>query len=121
MWARIASFVLGLWLMAAPAVLAYADTARTNDRILGPIVAGLAFIAIWQLMRPLRWIELIVGAWLLAAPWILGYGIEPRLNSLVVGILLAVLAFLGGKPSKRFGGGWASILPFLKSEVRDGL
>ena len=109
MWARIASFVLGLWLMAAPAVIGYADAARTNDHIVGPVVASFAFIAIWQLMRPLRWIELIVGAWLLAVPWILGYGTVPAINSLVVGLLLAALAFLGAKTGKRFGGGWASL------------
>ena len=115
MWARIAGFVLGLWLMAAPAVLGYADPARTNDHIMGPIAASFAFIAIWQLMRPLRWIELVVGAWLLAAPWILGYGTAPTGNSLVVGLLLAVLAFLGARTNKRFGGGWASL---LRSEAR---
>jgi SPW repeat len=116
MWARIASFVLGLWLMAAPAVIGYADPARTNDHIVGPVVAGFAFIAIWQLMRPLRWIGLVVGAWLLAAPWILEYGTTPTVNSLVVGLLLAVLTFLGTKTSKRFGGGWMSL---LSGETRD--
>ena len=109
MWARIASFVLGLWLMAAPALIGYADLARTIDHIMGPIAAGSAFIAIWQLMRPLRWIGLVVGAWLLAAPWILEYGTVPTVNSLVVGLLLAALAFLGAKTGKRFGGGWASL------------
>ena len=116
MWARIAGFVLGLWLMAAPAVIGYADPARTNDHIMGPIAAGFAFIAIWQLMRPFRWIGLVVGAWLLAAPWVLGYGTAPTVNSLVVGLLLAVLAFLGTKTSKRFGGGWMSL---LRSEARN--
>jgi hypothetical protein len=117
MWPRIASFVLGVWLMVAPAVLAYADlAARTNDRIVGPIVAGSAFVAIWQLMRPLRWIGIIVGVWLLAAPWILGYGTAPTINSTIVGLLLAVLALLGAKTGKRFGGGWTSL---LGSEVHD--
>ena len=110
MWARTISFVLGLWLMVGPALLGYGDPARTNDRLLGPIVAGLAFIAIWPVMRPLRWVNLIVGAWLLAAPWLLGYGTGPAINSLIVGLLLMVLALLGSKTSKRFGGGWASLL-----------
>ncbi len=115
MWVRIAGFGLGLWLMAAPAVLGYGDPARTNDHIVGPIAAGFAFIAIWQLMRPLRWIGLVVGAWLLAAPWILGYGTVPTVNSLVVGLLLAVLTLLGARTSKRFGGGWVSL---LRSQTR---
>lgn len=116
MWARIAGSVLGIWLMAAPAVLHYAGPAQTNDHITGPVVFGSAFVAVWQLMRPLRWVELVVGAWLLAAPWILAYGTVPIINSLIVGLLTIVLALLGGKTSKRFGGGWASI---LKSEPQD--
>jgi hypothetical protein len=116
MWARIPSFILGMWLMAAPSVLGYADSAaQTSDRITGPIVVGFAFVAIWQLMRPLRWIGLIAGVWLLAAPWIFDYGITPTISSIIVGLLLAVLAFLGAKTGKRFGGGWSSL---LKSEVR---
>ena len=117
MWPRIASFLLGVWLMVAPAVLAYADpAARTNDRLVGPIVFGFAFVAAWQLMRPLRWIGLIAGLWLLAAPWILGYGTAPTIDSTIVGLLLAVLAFLGAKTGRRFGGGWASL---LRREVHD--
>ena len=117
MWARITSFVLGVWLMADPAFLTYADpAARTNDHIVGPVVAGFAFVAMWQLMRPLRWSELVVGVWLLVAPWILGYDtVVSTINSLIVGLLLAVLAFVGVKTSKRFGGGWASL---LSSDVR---
>jgi SPW repeat len=116
MWPRIASFVLGVWLMVAPAALAYADpAARTSDRIVGPVVVGSAFVALWQLMRPLRWIGLTAGVWLLAAPWILGYGIVPTINSIIVGLLLAVLAFLGARTGRRFGGGWASL---VKREVR---
>jgi hypothetical protein len=116
MWARIPSFVLGIWLMAAPSVLSYAGPAQTNDRIVGPVVFGSAFIAVWQLMRPLRWVGLIAGVWLLAAPWVLGYEAIPTINSLVVGLLLAVLAFPDAKTGKHFSGGWASL---LSSDARD--
>jgi hypothetical protein len=109
-WARISSAALGIWLILASALLGYAGLTQTNDRVIGPVVFGFAFIAIWQLMRPLRWAEFAAGAWLLAAPWFLGYEMSPRINSLVVGLLLVVLAFLGAKTSKRFGGGWASLL-----------
>ena len=51
--------------MASPAVLDYADPARANDRIIGPLVASMAIIAIWDITRPLRWVNVILGAWLL--------------------------------------------------------
>ena len=71
----------GIWLMMSPAVLGYADPARANDRIIGPIVASLATIAMWEVSRPLRWVNVVLGAWLLVAPWLLGH-----IRPLVAGI-----------------------------------
>jgi hypothetical protein len=110
MWARIASVVLGIWLVSAPAVLGYAGPAATNDRIVGPLVASLAFIAIWEVARPLRRVHLVLGAWLLIAPLALGYGLAPALNSVVVGLLVILLSFVRGRVEQRFGGGWSSLL-----------
>ena len=71
--------------MASPAVLDYADPARANDRIIGPIVASMATIAIWEVTRPLRWVNVVLGAWLLIAPWLLGHLPDARWNSLAAG------------------------------------
>ncbi|MBX6341321.1 MAG: hypothetical protein IRY97_02595, partial [Thermomicrobiaceae bacterium] len=103
MWARIASALLGIWLMAAPSVLAYHGVARTNDRIVGPIAASLSAIAAWEVTRSLRYADLVVGFWLLAAPVVLGYPVTPALNSLVVGLALIGLSFLGGRTRQRVG------------------
>ncbi|MDP8947968.1 MAG: SPW repeat protein [Actinomycetota bacterium] len=110
--------------MAAPAVLGYSgEAAAFNDRAMGPIVVGASLVAVWQVMRPLRWFELVVGSWLLVAPWILyrWYETLPTANSLAVGLALIGLAFLGGKTTKNVGGGWVSVLPFLKREAREKL
>ena len=111
MWAQLASCLLGVWLMAAPAVLGYGDPARTSDHIVGPLAASFAFVAVWQVTRSLRWANLPLGAWLLVAPWVLGYELVPLLNSSAVGLLLMGLACVRGKVTQRFGGGWASLLP----------
>ena len=110
MWAQVASTLLGLWLMAAPAVLGYGDPARDADRIAGPLAASFAFIAVWDVTRGLRWLNVPLGTWLLVAPWLLGYGPTATVNSTVVGILLLALAFVRGAVSQQFGGGWASLL-----------
>jgi hypothetical protein len=108
--AQVVSALLGIWLMAAPDIVGYGGPARLNDRVVGPLAASFAFIAVWQVTRPLRWLNLALGAWLLLAPWALGYELAPRLNSLVVGLVLVVLAAVSGKVQQRFGGGWASLL-----------
>jgi hypothetical protein len=109
MWAQVVSALLGVWLMAAPAALGYGDPARTNDRIVGPIVASLAVVAIWEVTRGLRWVNVVCAAWLLVAPWVLGEGTTAAVNSVAVGSLLLALAFVGGSRRQRFGGGWASL------------
>lgn len=121
MWARLFAVALGGWLVVSPAVLGYSGAAEVNVRALGPIVIGASLVAVWQLMRPLRWVEGAVGAWLLVVPWILvkWYGATATANSLAVGLALAGLAFLGGKTTKNFGGGWVSVLPFIKQEARE--
>ena len=110
MWARIVNTVLGLWLMAAPAVLSYGDPAQFNDRIAGPLAVTCAFVAIWEATRPLRRVNLVIGAWLLLAPWVLGYGATaPIVNSLVVGVVMIACSLVKGTVEKSYGGGWSML------------
>src|SRR5690606_3775586 len=110
MWAQVINALLGVWLMAAPAVLGYGAPAATNDRIVGPVAASFAVIAWWQATRPTRWVNLPLGLWLVAAPFVLGYdATAPLVNSLVVGAALAALSLVRGTVDARFGGGWRAV------------
>ena len=110
MWAQIINALLGVWLMAAPAVLGYGAPAATNDRIIGPIAASFAVIAWWQATRPTRWVNLPLGLWLLLAPWVLGYGATAAVvNSMAVGAALAALSLVEGTVDAEFGGGWRAV------------
>lgn len=109
MWARIVTILLGVWLMAAPAILNYGGLASKNGRIVGPLAASFAIIAIWEATRPARWLSLPLGFWLLLAPWLFAYNSTAMINSVVVGILLILLAFVAGEIKESFGGGWSSL------------
>lgn len=109
MWARLLNAALGIWLMAAPAVLGYGGPAANVDRIVGPVAASFAIIAIWEATRPVRHVNLLLGAWLLLAPWVLGYPTTATVNSLVVGAALIALSRVRGKVEDRFGGGWSRV------------
>lgn len=108
---RLAAVAVGIWLMAAPAVLGYGGSAADNDRTTGPIIGCLAFVAIWPVVRTLRWATLPFGAWLLVAPLVLGYddGLA-SVNSVVCGVLTMAAALFGGGVSRSFGGGWRSLV-----------
>jgi hypothetical protein len=103
------SALSGIWLMAAPAVLGYGDPAATAGYIVGPLAAGFAYVAVWEVIRGLRWVGVPLGLWLLAAPWLLNYDIVPLLNSTVVGLIQIVLACVRGTIKHRYGGGWAAL------------
>lgn len=109
MWAQVVNAGLGLWLMAAPAVLDYGVPAQTNDRIVGPVIATFAIVAWWEATRAVRLWNLPVGVWLVLAPWVLGYGTLPTLNSLGVGVLVMGLACVRGTVEGTFGGGWSAL------------
>jgi hypothetical protein len=110
-WVRALSGLLGIWLMAAPDVLGYGAPAATSDRIVGPVAASVAVVAMSAVTRGVRWLNLLPGGWLLVAPWLLGYPPAATVNSLVVGLLLIGLAFVRGPVTAWYGGGWAALLP----------
>ena len=112
MIARLVAVAAGVWLMFAPAVLGYGGVAENNDRIFGPIGAAIAFVAIWEVVRALRWGTLPVGIWLVAAPLVLRYDDTGAIiSSIAAGLVMAASTFFGANVSASFGGGWRSVSP----------
>lgn len=112
MWPHVVTAALGIWVIAAPAVLGYGGAAQTNDYIVGPLVAAFAAIAWWQITRGMRWLNVLLGVWLIAAPWLLGYdAASAKINSVIAGLLIAAFSLIRGRRDKPFGGGWSALLP----------
>jgi hypothetical protein len=103
------NLVLGLWLMAAAAVLDYARPAAMIDQIIGPLIATFACIALWEACRPMRWLNVPLGLALVILPWPLGYPAIAAANSVVVGLAAAALATRGGSIQHAIGGGWSML------------
>lgn len=110
MWAQIINTVLGIWLMASPALLSYDRIGADNAHIVGPLVVTFAFVACWEVTHSVRKVNVLTGLWLLVAPWVLGYEYAlPIVNDMAVGVLVIILAQVEGKIEARFGGGWKSL------------
>lgn len=108
-WAQILSVLFGFWLMAAPAVLDYGGRAADVHRILGPIAAAFALVAVWGHMRPLRWVNVLVGGLLVLAPLVVTFEAVATANSVVVGLIIVGLSFVQGEIMERYGGGWSTL------------
>jgi hypothetical protein len=109
MWPRLATVAVGVWLMAAPAVLGYDGAATTSDRVVGPVVVAIGIVAASTITRGLRWANLVPGLWLLVGPALLGVPARALASSLVAGVLVLALIPWGPGHPDRFGGGWRSL------------
>lgn len=98
------SSALGMWLMAAPAVLGISGTAADSNHLIGALVVTWAVIAFGEVARPVRWLNIPMGAWLLVSPWLLsGQTDWSRWNDAAAGALLIALAVHRGRIEHRFG------------------
>jgi len=107
-WTLAAASVLGAWLMFTPLVFGTAGAMADSDHIVGGLVITVAIIAMAEVARPLRFINIPFGLWLAAAPWLLtGAGSWVAVvNSLLVGLALIALNLPRGRRSAEHYGGW---------------
>ena len=119
---RLLAVVFGVWFMVMPAVVGYSATlAGMNDRFTGPILAGFTFLALSPTLRFLRWAELVLAPWIFITPLFIRYDFDgntlPEIVHVCVAVILVGTVFLGAKTAKSYGGGWRTVLPFLKRQV----
>jgi len=109
MIAQLINASIGLWLMIAPAALGYGGAWAVSDRIVGPCVLSLAWVAAGQCTRSVRlWLRPL-ALWLVAAPLALSWDAVPAINSAACGMAIVGLSFVRGRIDHHFGGGWVAL------------
>jgi hypothetical protein len=103
-WPLLASFALGIWLMASPAVFDSTGTAAASNQILGALVVTFAGIALAEVTRAARFMNVAAGAWVTAAPWLLsGAGSFAVWNDLLAGLAIILLSLPRGSVRESYG------------------
>ena len=116
MWSAIINIILGLWVMLAPALLGIAKPAADFNYITGPIVLSCAIIAIWEVNRSARYINMVAGIALALSPVVLETGSEmASWSNALAGLLIAISSWFKGRIKGRYGGGWKSL--FVKDPL----
>lgn len=107
--ARMVAASLGLWMMAAPSIYEHSEVASAIARILGPLIATVAIVAITESTRPLRHANLVLGIAISVSIPIAGAGVGAIVNAVSVGVAVALLSRVRGALEHELGGGWRAI------------
>ena len=103
-WNLLVSAALGVWLMIAPTVFGSTTTAAHNDDLFGALIVTVAIIAMADVSRAARFLNVVFAAWVVAAPWLLtGATTGAKMNDAIVGALVLLLSLRRGPVSERYG------------------
>ncbi|MGH9153985.1 MAG: vitamin K epoxide reductase family protein [Acidimicrobiales bacterium] len=99
----LASTAIGLWLMAAPAALGTTGGAADSDHMVGALVVCVAVIAMAEVGRAVRFVNVAFGVWLALAPLLVDGGASYAASSILSGLALVVLSLPRGPVRERYG------------------
>jgi len=103
-WNLVISVILGIWLMAAPGVFQISGTLANSDQVLGALVVTVAVIALAEVARAARFINIVLALFVIVLPWLIGGGtLASGLNDLIVGLLIIGLSIPPGKIKNTYG------------------
>lgn len=103
-WNLLLSAALGVWLMFSPSIFGTKDLAAHNDHVLGALVVTVAVIAMSEVGRILRRVNIVFGLWFIVSAWFLNGGSTPSLwSNVAVGVLLILLSLRRGPIRDEYG------------------
>ncbi len=104
-WNLLVSAALGLWLMFAPGALGSTGLAAHSDHLIGALIVTAAVIALADVGRAVRFINILFGAWIIAAPWLVsGASATAKWSDIIAGAFVILLTFRRGAVGERYGG-----------------
>lgn len=104
-WTLLAVSLIGVWLMFTRLVFGSGGAMANSDHLLGALMFTFAVIAMAEVGRPVRFVNVLFGAWLIVAPWVLdgAGGVWAVVNSVICGVLVIVLSLPRGPIRCRYG------------------
>ncbi|MGI8400800.1 MAG: vitamin K epoxide reductase family protein [Gemmatimonadaceae bacterium] len=103
-WTLLAGALLGVWLMFAPSILRTTGAMADSNHLLGALIVTFAVIAWAEVVRPVRFINVLFGVWVAVSPWTLSgaHGLAVWSNAFVGGALI-VSSIPRGRILQRYG------------------
>lgn len=106
-WTLLASCALGAWLMFSRPIFGTEGAIADSDHLTGALIITVAICAMAEVVRPLRFLNLLLGLWLITAPWLLaGATAGAAWNDIVIGLLMVAVSLPRGPRSAEHYGAW---------------
>ena len=103
-WTLGVSLGLGIWLLVAPALLGMEGPAANSQFLAGALVVTVSVVALGEVVRVARYLNIPLGAWVVVSPWILsGAGGADAVSSTLAGLALILLSIPRGVIRERYG------------------
>jgi hypothetical protein len=103
-WTLIASSTLGAWLMFVPTTLGVEKPASHIDHLVGALIITVSVIAMGEVVRIGRYLNVLLGLIVIAGPWLLsGATTASTVNDMIVGAIVIALAFPRGPKTESYG------------------
>jgi uncharacterized membrane protein len=103
-WNLMISAALGVWLVISPVVLGVTDSAADSTYIFGALVVTVAVVAMAEVGRAIRFLNILIGAWLLVMSWLLNGSTTASMWTVaIVGVALILLSIRRGEIRENYG------------------
>ena len=103
-WTLLGSAATGVWLMDAPAVFATRGTSADSAHLVGSLVVVVAVIAMAEVARGFRFVNVAFGVWLIVSPLIVAGGsTSSAFSAVVAGVAVVALSIPRGPVKERYG------------------
>lgn len=118
MIAQIINTLVGLWLMVVPSVIVLPDTVKAVCFVLGPLIASVGYIAIWDPMRLVRWVNVVLGLVLFSSLFWESMSAQAMWHLGVISVVIVLMACQRGRQRYSYAGGWTMLMrPKLKEKI----
>ena len=106
-WPLLVTTLLGMWLMFTRVAYGTVPPMADSDHLVGSLVVTISIIAMAEVTRSLRFLNVPAGLWLIAAPWLLhGGSTVANLAGALVGFAIVALSLPRGVRSPHHYGRW---------------
>jgi len=103
-WNLLLSALLGIWLMASPALLNIQGPLATCNYIAGPMIVAISAIAFAEVFRIVRYGNMLLGAALIVGSWaISGGSAAMAIHNTVIGFFVIALSWRKGPILGQYG------------------